>query len=199
MSTAVYIRVSTAGQNEEGQRREIDRWLRGNGVDNAEWYLDKETGDNLDRPAFKRLQTAIFSGEVQTVVCWKLDRLSRSMRDGINTLCEWCDRGLRVVSVTQQIDFNGTVGKMIAGVLFAVAEMEQETRRERQRVGIEAAQERGVYRGRRQGTVKANPVRARQLRERGLRVHEISEALGVSTRTVWRYLRQDEATARLAQ
>ena len=65
----------------------------------VQWFTDKETGDNLDRKAFRKLQEAIFNGEVKTVVCWKLDRLSRSLRDGINVLCDWCDRGLRVVSV----------------------------------------------------------------------------------------------------
>ena len=78
------------------------------------------------------------------------------MRDGINTLCDWCDRGLRVISVTQCIDFGGMVGKMIASVLFAVAEMEQETRRERQRAGIDAAKDRGVYRGRQRGHSSPN-------------------------------------------
>jgi DNA invertase Pin-like site-specific DNA recombinase len=43
-------------------------------------------------------------------VTYKLDRMCRSLRDGINVLSDWCDKGLRVVSVTQQIDFNGTVG-----------------------------------------------------------------------------------------
>ena len=187
-TTAVYVRVSTTSQNEAGQRREITRWLKGNGVDDARWFVDKETGDHLDRRAFQELQKAIFSGEVHSVVCWKLDRLSRSLRDGINVLCDWCDRGLRVVSVTQQIDFNGTVGKMIASVLFAVAEMEQETRRERQRAGIEAAKERGVYQGRKPGSTKAKPQRARQLREKGLTLNEIAASLAVSRMTVCRYL-----------
>ena len=44
-------------------------------------------------------------------------------------LWEWCGKGLRVVSVTQQIDSNGTVGKMLAAVLPGIAEMEQESRR----------------------------------------------------------------------
>src|SRR4051812_39520827 len=49
-----------------------------------------------------------------------------------------CERGLRVVSVTQQLRFNGAVGKMLAAVLLGIAEMEQETRRERQTIGIAA-------------------------------------------------------------
>ena len=110
------------------------------------------------------------------------------MRDGINTLCDWCDRGLRVVSVTQCIDFNGMVGKMIASVLFAVAQMEQETRRERQRAGIDAAKDRGIYRGRQRGTFKSEPERARELRGR-VKTGEIALALGIDKRTVQRYLK----------
>src|SRR5688572_7868766 len=97
---ACYIRVSTVGQNEAGQRAELERWLAGNGIgaSSVRWYVDKgKTGDNLKRPAFEQLQAAVFTGEVGTIVTYKLDRLSRSLRDGINVLCDWCDKGLRVV------------------------------------------------------------------------------------------------------
>jgi len=91
--------------------------------------------------------------------------------------------------VTQQIDFSGTVGRILAAVLMGVAEMEQETRRERQAAGIAAAKKRGVYTGRKRGTTKANPERARELRDKGLTVPEIMTALGVKSRaTVHRYL-----------
>jgi DNA invertase Pin-like site-specific DNA recombinase len=191
---AAYVRVSTSGQNVAGQKREIQRWLEGNGVDAASvrWYIDRSSGDDLERPAFEELQAAIFHGEVKTVAVWKLDRLSRSMRDGINVLADWCDRGLRVVSVTQQIDFNGAMGKMLAAVLLGVAEMEQETRRERQAAGIAAAKERGAYTGRQKGTSKADPSRAFALKDHGLTLAEVASALNVSTRTARRYLAAGE-------
>lgn len=188
-SVACYIRVSTVGQNEAGQVAEIERWLRGNRVDGVTWYTDKQTGTNLNRPGFRKLQQAIFCGEHDTVVVYKLDRISRTLRDGLDTLCGWCDNGLRVVSVTQQIDFNGTVGKMIAAVLFAVAEMEQETRKERQTAGIAEARKRGVYTGRKAGTTKGQPARALELRKQGFRLTEIAAALNVSVPTVSRYLK----------
>lgn len=190
MATGIYIRVSSVDQNEASQKREIERWLRGNGITDARWYVDKATGKNLNRPEFERLQADIFHGEVDTVVLWKLDRLSRNLRDGLNVLIDWCDRGLRVVSTTQQIDFNGSLGKLLAAVLLGVAEMEQETRKERQAAGIKAARERGVYIGRQPGTTKAKPARARKLRQRGLNDSEIARALGVSRRTIQRYLKQ---------
>jgi DNA invertase Pin-like site-specific DNA recombinase len=190
-----YVRVSTIGQNEAGQRAEIERWLTGNGIDLASvrWHVDKKTGDNLNRPAFEQLQRAIFAGEVGTVLCYKLDRLSRSLREGINVLCDWCGRGLRVVSVSQQIDFNGTLGKMLAAVLFAIAEMESETRRERQAAGIAVAKRAGKYKGRKAGTTKAAPERALALRKKGLSVAEIAKALGVGRNTVFVYLRKAKA------
>jgi DNA invertase Pin-like site-specific DNA recombinase len=90
--------------------------------------------------------------------------------------------------VTQQIDLRGTVGRLVASVLFGLAEIEQEYRRERQAAGIAVAKQKGVYRGRLQGTTKAPPTRAQALRQRGFTVPEIATALRISPRTVFRYL-----------
>jgi DNA invertase Pin-like site-specific DNA recombinase len=190
---AAYVRVSTTGQNEAGQRAEIERWLTGNGIHLASvrWFVDKgKSGDNLKRPALEQLQVAAFSGEVGTIVTYKLDRLSRSLLDGINTLAGWCERGIRVVATSQGLDFNGTLGKMLAAILFGIAEMEQETRRERQAAGIAVAKKQGKYRGRKTGTTKAKPERALKLRDNGLSVNEIAKSLGVSRNTVFVYFRK---------
>lgn len=197
MTVAVYVRVSSRHQKTDSQEAEIRKWLAGNGIDPEKvvWFIDKETGKTLDRPAFKRLQGAIFDGTVKTVVVWKLDRLSRRLRDGVNILADWCERGLRVIVVTQQIDLSGPVGRMIAAVMLGLAEIELEFRRERQAAGIEVAKQRGVYRGRKQGTTKAKPRRARELRDQGLTVPEIANALDTSERTIWRYLNAVTATA----
>ncbi len=54
---ACYVRIGMVGQNEAGQHQEIQRWLASNGIDprTVRWYLDKATGDNLDRPGFEQL------------------------------------------------------------------------------------------------------------------------------------------------
>lgn len=77
---------------------------------------------------------------------------------------------------------------MVASVLFGLAEIELEHRRERQAAGIRLAKRCDVYRGRRAGTTKVKPSRAHEFRERGLTVPEIATALGVTPRTVFRYL-----------
>ena len=166
------------------------RLLRGNHIDAAQvqWYFDHESGKTLARPEFERLQKDIFHGRVQTVVVWKLDRLSRRLKDGVNLLADWCERGLKIVVVTQQIELNGPVGRMIAAVMLGLAEIELEYRRERQMAGIAVAKKKGKFTGRQTGTTKAKPQRARVLKSQGLTAPEIAQALGISLRTVWRYL-----------
>lgn len=186
-----YLRVSSADQKHDSQRTEIQRYLKNNGISasQVEWYADTETGTRIQRPGFDRLQADIFAGKVKTVILWKLDRLSRNLRDGVNVLADWADKGLKIVVVTQQLELNGAIGRTIAALLLGLAEIEHGYIRERQRAGIAAAKTRGVYTGRAVGSTKAKPGRARELKSKGLTMSEIATALGVSKRTVTRYLR----------
>ena len=188
----VYIRVSSPTQKSDSQHAEIQRWLTayGHALDAVQWFEDTETGATLQRSGLIRLQEAIFAGTVKTVVVWKLDRLARSMREGINILSQWCESGVRVVSITQQLDLSGTVGHLVAGVLFAIAEMELQHVKDRQAIGIALAKHRGVYKGRKPGATKARPQRARELRATGMTLPEIAQALSVNKRTVSRYLKR---------
>ena len=99
----IYLRVSSYAQKSDSQRAEIQQWLdlHGYDPDTVLWFEDQETGVTLKRASFQQLQSAIFRGEIKTVVVWKLDRLARSMREGVSVLTDWCERGVRIVSVTQ--------------------------------------------------------------------------------------------------
>ncbi len=195
MTIACYCRVSTRRQKNDSQEAEIKNWLKGNRIapSKVKWYFDSESGKTLSRPEFDRLQKDIFDGRVRTVVVWKLDRLSRRLKDGVNLLADWCERGLKIVVVTQQIELNGPVGRMIAAVMLGLAEIELEYRRERQMAGIAVARKKGKFTGRKPGTTKAKPQRAKQLKKQGLTAPEIAKAMGTSLRTVWRYLKREAA------
>jgi DNA invertase Pin-like site-specific DNA recombinase len=188
---AAYIRVSTRDQSTLGQRAELEKWLTGNGIqaEAVNWYVDQESGTTLQRPEFERLQTAIFNGRVKTIVLWKLDRLSRNLRDGVNVLADWADRGLKIVVVTQQLELSGVLGRTIAALLLGLAEIEYGNIRERQRAGIDAAKARGVYKGRPAKLNNSKIARARLLKTRGFSARETAEALSVSRRTILRYLK----------
>lgn len=195
MTIACYVRVSSRRQKDDSQRAEIQKWLDANGIDpkQVEWYADKESGRTTKRPEFERLQADIFSGKIKSVVLWKLDRLSRRLQDGITILADWADRGLKIVVVTQQIEFNGAIGRTLAALLMGLAEIEWEYRKERQSAGIEVAKKKGVYKGRQKGTTKGKPKRAKELRDKGMTAPEIANALNVSERTVFRYLGSEAA------
>ncbi len=91
MSIAAYCRVSSRHQKADGQIAEITKWLNAHGYDGGqvEWFVDKETGKTLKRPAFERLQQHIFAGKVSMVVVWKLDRLSPARQ---MIFCSWVRR-----------------------------------------------------------------------------------------------------------
>jgi DNA invertase Pin-like site-specific DNA recombinase len=189
MTIAVYIRVSSPkGQKTDSQRAEVEAWINRRRIKRARWFEDRDSATNLQRAAFKKLQDAIFAGEIDTVVVWKLDRLARNLKEGVNVLADWCQRGVRVIAITQQIDLSGPVGNLIASLLFGIAEIELQHSKERQAIGIALAKTRGVYTGRRLGTTKATPARARALRKQKLTIPEIAQALGVKQRTVYNYL-----------
>lgn len=187
---AVYVRISSHSQKTDSQKAEIEHWIKGQRLPKKDivWFEDKESGRNLKRPKFQQLQRLIFSGRVETVIVWKLDRLARNHREGINVLADWCNHDVRVVAVTQQIDLQGTIGHVVAGVLFGLAEIELQHTKERQAAGIKVAKKKGIYAGRKAGTMKADPKRARALRKQGMTDKEIANALNVSKSSVYRYL-----------
>lgn len=189
---ACYVRCSTKRQKTDSQKAEIQKWLDGHGIESGHvaWYEDYETGKTLKRESFEQLQKDIFNGRIKTVIVFRLDRLSRRLKDGVNLLADWCEQGIRIVVITQQIELNGAVGRMIAAVMLGLAEIELEYRQERQIAGIAVAKKRGVYRGRKKGSTKAKPKRACELRGRGLTVPEIAHVMGIGERTVYRYLKE---------
>jgi DNA invertase Pin-like site-specific DNA recombinase len=188
---AAYLRVSTSDQKTDSQRAEITAWLQRNGYDLGQvgWYVDVESGRKMSRPDFDRLKADIFQGHVKQVIVYKLDRVARRLREGLDLICDWCDRGIRLVSITQAVDVSGSVGRLVASLLLGLAEIEWEYRRDRQKAGIRLAKTKGVYQGRKAGAAKGSPERARELIAKGLSVPEVATTMGVSVRTVFRYLR----------
>jgi DNA invertase Pin-like site-specific DNA recombinase len=190
---ACYVRVSRNHQNSEQQKEELRRWCnqRGYADDDIQWFVDHGiSGDTLARPALTRLNKLVLSGKVDTVIVWKLDRLSRKLVSGLQLISHWLESGVRFVSTTQAFDFDGVIGKMVASLLLGFAEIEQQTRKERQRVGIERARKQGKYKGKAPGTLKKGIKLedVRKLRLQGLTLNQMANALGCSPRSVSNYV-----------
>ena len=188
-TTAIYLRVSTLDQEKgiKSQETALRSYIKNQGFKGVKWYRDRLSGASTKRPAFNRLQKDIFAGKVGTVVCWKLDRLSRSLHDGINILCDWCERGIRVVATSQQLDFNGTTGQLIASVLFAVAQMERENLRENTKRGLQAARARGVKLG---PKPKLFAKDIKKLQAKGHNITQIAKKLGKSRQAIYEALKR---------
>jgi DNA invertase Pin-like site-specific DNA recombinase len=113
----------------------------------AKVYEEKVSGRSRDgRNELATILDHIREGDTLTVT--KLDRLGRSTRDVLNLVHELKQRGAHLRVLEPAIDTAGPMGKTMLTVLGMVAEMELGFIRERQRDGIERAEEAGVYRGR---------------------------------------------------
>lgn len=188
---AAYVRVSTWDQQKglKSQEKALKDYCENHGLENVKWYRDIITGASTERPAFNRMQADIFNGKVHTVVVWKLDRISRKgIKEGINVLTGWLEKGIRVVAVTQQLDFSGAVGQLVASVLFAVAAMERENIRENTKRGLAAAKARGVKLGKRPKLFAKDIV---PLLKSGKTVGQVAEQFGKTRQAIYLALRRE--------
>lgn len=176
-----YARVSSTGQSLDVQRTA----LADAGCE--EIFEEKRSGRTTsDRAELRRALQMLRKGD--TLVITRLDRLARSVGD-LHQLVEQVTAkgaGLRVLQQAG-VDTATSTGKLMLAMLAAVAEFENDIRRERQRDGIEAARERGVYKGRPK-EIDAEQVRA--LKAEGLGAAEIAKRVGIGRASVYRVLAQ---------
>lgn len=105
------------------------------------------TGANLDRPAFRQLMQDVDAGELDVVVVYKVDRLSRSLLDFARVMARFNRAGVAFVSVTQNFSTADAMGRLTLNMLMSFAEFEREMIAERTRDKIAAARRRGKWTG----------------------------------------------------
>ena len=89
----IYLRVSTLEQSTELQFREIDAYLKARGLHISKIYEDKLSGTTSNRPMLKSLMADARERKLDIVICWKLDRFFRSLKDLVGTLQELTELG----------------------------------------------------------------------------------------------------------
>ena len=110
-------------------------------------YEEKASGGRWDRPELHRMLDHLRERDV--VVVWKLDRLSRSLKDLLHILEKTEAAGANFRSLTEAIDTSGPAGRMMMQMLGSFAEFERAMVRERTRAGLKVAREQGRKGGRR--------------------------------------------------
>jgi len=133
------------------------------------------SGGNMERPALQRLLEQIDARQVDCVLVYKVDRLSRSLLDFARLMDRFDQRSVSFVSVTQQFNTTTSLGRLTLNILLSFAQFEREIISERTRDKMGAARRKGKWVGGTPlpgydvapagGSLVVNPSEARQVRE----------------------------------
>ncbi len=105
------------------------------------------SGANMERPALKHLLEDIESGKIDTIVVYKVDRLTRSLADFAKIVEALDARGVSFVSITQQFNTTTSMGRLTLNILLSFAQFEREVTGERIRDKIAASKRKGMWMG----------------------------------------------------
>lgn len=135
-----YVRCSTIEQNEARQLKMMEE----QGAEKL--FIDKASGKNTDRTAFKEMMTFVRTEDI--VIVESISRIARNTRDLLAIVSELTEKGVEFISLKESIDTTTPQGRFMLTVFGALAELERENILERQREGIEIAKGEGKYKGR---------------------------------------------------
>jgi site-specific DNA recombinase len=144
-----YIRVSTTKQDESGlsleeQKRRIEAWAVAQDLKLEQVYEDgAESAKNLDRPEVQELLRRVVAGEISHVIVYKLDRLTRSVRDLYELITVFQRHNVAFCSVTESLDTSSAIGRAMVGLIGVFAQWERETIAERTIMALSAKRRRG--------------------------------------------------------
>jgi DNA invertase Pin-like site-specific DNA recombinase len=191
---AIYARVSTDGQTTDNQLRELRAVADRNGWQIVQEYVDHGISGakgREQRPAFDALWKGATRREFDIVMVWAVDRLGRSLTHLVNFLSEIHAKKIDLFIHQQGIDTTTPAGKALFGVQGVFSEFERSMIQERVKAGIKRVRARGQRWGRRsiEETDPGLCSRMLQLREEGIGMGKIGKQLGLSSKTVWRFLR----------
>ena len=186
MRTAIYARVSTLDQEPENQLAELRRYVAARGWTATE-YVDKGVSGTKDRrPALDRLLADARRRRIDAVICWRLDRLGRSLKHLVVMLDELQSLGVGFVSLNEGIDATTAAGRLQMAVLAAIAAFERDRIVERVKAGLDRAKAQGTRLGRPRR--RFNPERLAEVA--GLPVREAARRLRVPRSTLQRWVAQ---------
>lgn len=135
-----YCRVSTNDQNPARQ----EEALKAAGC--TKIFSDVMSGEKSDRPQLEAMLEYI--RDTDTVTVTSFDRLARSTRDLLRIVDRITERGAEFISLSEAVDTSTPSGRFMLTIFGAMAELEREAIRQRQREGIDLAKQEGRYRGR---------------------------------------------------
>jgi DNA invertase Pin-like site-specific DNA recombinase len=181
MNIYTYCRVSTDRQTHESQLNELRDYCTRRNWRVTEEIVDTASGAKTSRTGLDRLLTLVRKGKVDVVLCYKLDRLGRSLAHLSQVIGELTRHCVALVVPSQGIDTTSLnpAAQLQLNILCAVAEFEREVIRERVNAGLNAARKRGQKLGRPNRTAVFAP-RVEQMVREGKGTCAVSRELGIS-------------------
>jgi DNA invertase Pin-like site-specific DNA recombinase len=188
LDVALYVRVSTASQHTENQIWELKEICSRNRWNIVEIYDETASGvlgaNHKNRTELKRLLDDAGRKKFDKVVVWSVDRIGRSMKHLVNVLSQLKDIGCDIYSYKQSIDTSTTMGSSFFHMIGIFAELENNMRKERQKIGIRRALDNGAKFGRKSIMTDKLVQSVVNLRNQGQSIRKIASALKISTGTV---------------
>ncbi len=196
---ALYYRVSSSDQSTAMQENDLRRYAEARGFTIFKEYTDHAVSGGKDRrPALDRLMDDARKRFFDAVLVWRFDRFARSTLHLLHALEEFRRLGVDFISYNENMDTSTPMGEAMFTMVAAVSKFERSIIRERVRAGVGKAIKARAKAGKSWGRAKmeqADPEKAdtiTRLRREGLSYHAIAEQVGLSSRTVWRFLQRNE-------
>lgn len=177
-----YARVSLENQSLDLQFNALESA----GCDKV--FAEKISSRKKDRPELKKLLRKLKKGD--EVVCYKLDRLGRSLKDLVTLITTFEEKDIRFVSLSDSIDTKSSSSKLLINILMCIADYERSVISLRTKAGLEAARKRGVKLGRPKGVLPLDMEKVKKVKAlsvSGLNPTEIKRKLGLSRPTIYKY------------
>lgn len=152
---ALYCRVSTQNQTTENQKIRLLQYA----TDNKLKYdlYDEVESTRKTRPIKQAVLSKLRSGEYSAVIVFKLDRWARSSRELLLEIQELVDKGIGFISVSDNLDFTSSVGRLHFHILSAFSEFERSLISERTKEGLMRARSQNKQLGRPKGSKDSKP------------------------------------------
>ena len=180
-----YVRVSTKEQNTVRQE-ELMKLLE---VDRV--YIDKMSGKDMERPFLQEMMNFVREGD--SVVVESISRFARNTKDLLELTEQLSNKHVQFISQKENIDTNTPAGKFMLTIFGAVAELEREYIRQRQREGIEIAKQQKKYKGRPAKQLDTFDEIYQQWKSGNLTATSASMQLNISRSTFYRKVTAYEA------
>ena len=161
-----------------------------------------------ERPGGKEIIELVEKGQLTELSVWQIDRIGRNMRDIVNTIHYFSNKGICIHFIQQGLrtlhpdGSENPISKLVINILGVISEMERNQIKERQYQGIQIAKARGVYKGRVEGTredvltflSKTKNKKAVDLIKKGYKGVEISKIVGIHLNTISKIKKQLQFT-----